>query len=250
MNLLLIKSTDVIIEICLDSPEHALDAQKNGADRVELCANLPEGGTTPSAGCIAATRAVVSIDLFVLIRPRSGHFYYSDNEVEQMKYDIRLCKKIGVDGVVIGLLKKDGSVDKENVELLIKEARPMSVTFHRAFDRCIDPLKALSILSDLGVNRILTSGQCKKAVEGKILLKALVEKAKDTIIIMPGSGINDYNIRSLAKFTSATEFHFSANKKIRSDDIFAHPGFEVDDYDNQIFDKKKLLNCIAVLNSI
>ncbi len=240
----------MIIEICLDSPEHAIQAQKYGADRIELCANLPEGGITPSAGCIATTREAVSIDLFVLVRPRSGHFYFNDKEVEQMRYNIDLCKKMGVDGVVIGLLNRDGSVDVENTELLIKEAGPMSVTFHRAFDRCSNPLLALSVLKNLGVDRILTSGQCKKAEEGKVLIRSLIEKAGDNLVIMPGSGINELNIRSMAEYTSASEFHFSANKKSKVDISFIHKNFEINEYNDFVFDKHKLLNCIAAVHGL
>jgi len=231
------------IEICVDSPEAAIQAQKHGANRVELCANLLEGGTTPSAGCIFETRQSIDIGLFVIIRPRGGDFYYNLSEIAQMKYNIEMCKSLGVDGVVIGLLDVDGQIDIENTKALIELARPMEVTFHRAFDRCKEPLKALEQLIELGVDRILTSGQYMTAFEGKKLIGELVKQAKDRIIIMPGSGVNPQNIKTLREETQAIEFHFTAHKLSHKKGVFQHPNFPSSQYQEKVFDKKKLLGC-------
>jgi copper homeostasis protein len=157
---------NIPLEICLESCEDAIAAQKGGAQRVELCDNLIEGGTTPSAGMIAMTREYRSIGLQVIIRPRGGDFCYSEIELDAMKYDIHHCKTLGVDGVVFGLLKSDGNIDYERTRELIEIARPMNVTFHRAFDMCKDPYQALEELIELGVDRILTSGQEPTVFEG------------------------------------------------------------------------------------
>ncbi|MBL4650472.1 MAG: copper homeostasis protein CutC, partial [Aureispira sp.] len=177
-----------MIEICLDSPQAALLAQEYGAKRVELCASLLEGCTTPSWGCIKATRKAIDIGLFVLIRPRGGDFYYNAYEVEQMKYDIKTCHTLGVDGVVIGALNLDGNLDLKTIQTLVELARPMQVTFHRAFDRCKAPFEALEQLIDLGVDRILTSGQAPKVDQGLLLMEQLIQKANGRIGILPGSG--------------------------------------------------------------
>lgn len=209
-------SKPVLIEVCIDSVASALAAQQGGAARVELCANLFEGGTTPSAGCIATVRKQLSIDLQVLIRPRGGDFYYSDEEFEVMKYDIQLAKELGVNGVVIGMLHQDGSVDKKRTKELVELAKPMNITFHRAFDMTPDPFLAMEEIIDLGINRILTSGQERTAFEGAELLAQLVEKSAQRIIILPGGGITERNLRKIVTKTGVTECHTSGRKSITS----------------------------------
>jgi copper homeostasis protein len=199
------------LEICLDSPESAFIAQEAGADRVELCADLYDGGITPSSGMMKLTRQLIHIPLHVIIRPRGGDFCYSDIEFATMKADILEAKEAGVNGVVLGILKPDGVVDIERTKELIALARPMSVTFHRAFDMTLDPRQALEDVITSGADRLLTSGQQKTALEGKELICEFVEKAGSRIIIMPGAGINEGNIAHLFNATHAHEFHMSAN---------------------------------------
>ncbi len=191
-------------------------AQKNGAHRIELCDNPGEGGTTPSIGMIKAARQKLAIDLFPIIRPRGGDFLYSDDEFDIMKEDILQCKKIGCDGVVIGLLNADGTIDKTRTSQMVNLAYPMSVTFHRAFDRVNDPFKAMEDIIECGCERILTSGQQPTASEGIELIASLIKQADERIIIMPGSGLRSYNIISIAKQSGAVEFHSSARTTIDS----------------------------------
>ncbi|MCC7306747.1 MAG: copper homeostasis protein CutC, partial [Acidobacteria bacterium] len=164
-----------LLEVCVDSVESAFAAEKGGADRVELCDNLVEGGTTPSAGSIEAARERLSIKLHVIVRPRGGDFLYSDIELDVMKRDILTAKDLGADGVVIGVLNADGTIDREHTRELVEIARPMSVTFHRAFDMTREPFEAMETLIDLGIDRILTSGQEPGAEKGVELIRELVE---------------------------------------------------------------------------
>ena len=208
-------------EICANSVESCVEAQRGGADRVELCAGIPEGGTTPSYGdVVVARRVLTTTKLHVIIRPRGGDFLYSDLEKEIMLEDVRMARRLGVDGVVFGALTAEGDVDMEFMRQLMEEAEGMSVTFHRAFDVCRDPRVALEQIIELGCDRILTSGQMPKAEEGVELLRELVERAGERIIIMPGCGVNASNIAHIAEATGASEFHFSARSKRESDMIF------------------------------
>ncbi len=187
-----------------------LIAAKKGANRIELCANPFEGGTTPSYGMIALARSNVSIQLFPIIRPRGGDFLYSNQEHQSMIEDIKQCKQLGCDGVVIGMLLKDGNIDVERCADLIHHADKMEVTFHRAFDRVKDPIKSLEEIIELGCKRILTSGLHPNVDEGKEVLKQLVTLANGRIRIMPGSGVRSKNIIDLASYTGAESFHSSA----------------------------------------
>ncbi len=204
------------LEICTGSVESTLISQKAGADRVELCDNLFEGGTTPSHGSIKLARKNLNIGLQVIIRPRGGDFCYSDLEFEIMKEDIKFAKEIGVDGVVIGILNPNGTVDKKRTEELIKLARPMNVTFHRAFDMTRDPFEALEDIISIGADRILTSGQEKSVIEGMFLVKDLIKKAGDRIIIMPGAGLTKQNIERFVEYTGAKEVHLASEELIDS----------------------------------
>jgi copper homeostasis protein len=196
--------------------EGCLIAQNAGAHRIELCDSPADGGTTASYGFIKAAREKLQIELFPIIRPRGGDFFYSDDEFEIMKIDVQLCKELGCDGVVIGMLTKDGRVDKKRCSTLVNLAYPLGVTFHRAFDRTEDPFEALEDIIEIGCERILTSGQKQNALEGAALIKQLINKADDRIIIMPGSGVRSENIVQIAETTGAVEFHSSARIQLEN----------------------------------
>jgi copper homeostasis protein len=205
------------LEICCFNLSSALIAQEAGADRVELCASPSEGGTTPSLGVIRTARERLHIDLYPIIRPRGGDFLFSDTEFRIMEQDVVLCREAGCNGVVIGLLLADGSVDKERCARLVELAYPLGVSFHRAFDWTADPFQALETIIDIGCERILSSGQCPTAPEGAGLLRDLVQRADQRIAIMPGSGVRAANIAALAQNTGAQEYHSSARVNIAGD---------------------------------
>lgn len=200
----------VTLEVVVYNIESAVHAQKGGADRIELCDNPLEGGTTPSFGVIDMVRQSLSIDLYVMIRPRGGDFVYSAYEYHAMKKDIEMCKRASADGVVLGILKPDGTLDKDRCRKLIEFARPMKVTCHRAFDVTPDPYQALEDCIEAGFDRILTSGQEAKAIEGTPLIRQLIQLAKGRIAIMPGSGVRESNVDELVAQTGADEVHLSA----------------------------------------
>jgi copper homeostasis protein len=204
------------VEICVDSVDGAVAAQAGGADRVELCANLFEGGTTPSAGCLRLARRRLSIGLHVLIRPRGGDFLYGETEFEVMCEDVRVAKELGADGVVVGCLTAAGDIDVPRARALVALARPMAVTFHRAFDMCRDPQRALEDLVGLGIERVLTSGQEASCLEGLDLLTALNRQAAGRIIVMPGGGITPRNVRRIVEATGVGEVHLSARASVDS----------------------------------
>ena len=205
------------LEVIAFDIESCLIAAENGADRIELCANPFEGGTTPSLGMIRQARKSTGIQLFPIIRPRGGDFLYSKAEFDAMTCDITACLDEGCDGVVIGMLKKDGTVDVDNCRELVIAAGNMEVTFHRAFDRVSDPENSLEEIIAMGCKRILTSGLKPTAPEGSVLLMKLVQQAANRITIMPGSGIRAGNIRALALATGAKAFHSSARLSKGSD---------------------------------
>ncbi len=204
------------VEICVDSVDGAVAAQEGGADRVELCDNLFEGGTTPSGGCIKVARQRLRIGLQVMIRPRGGDFHYSAQEVEVMREDIRMAKELGADGVVFGCLTPDGDIDRGLTSELVELARPLNVTFHRAFDVCREPQKALEELISLGIDRVLTSGQEATCLEGLELLTALNQQAAGRIIVMPGGGISPRNVNKIVAACGAVEVHLSARRTVDS----------------------------------
>lgn len=288
-------------EICANSVESCVEAQRGGADRVELCAGIPEGGTTPSYGDIVMAKRVLNgVDplalrplllrqgenigqpqfessslrqgenigllqfdgtsmrdgenkrtkLHVIIRPRGGDFLYSDLERQIMLEDVRMARQLGVDGVVFGALLPNGDIDMEFMQQLMAESEGMSVTFHRAFDVCRDPFEALEQIIELGCDRILTSGQMPKAEEGVDLLKQLVDKAGDRIIIMPGCGVNVSNIARIAEETGAKEFHFSARSKrdsgmqFRRSRVSMGGTVTIDEYSRDVTDAVKVAETI------
>jgi copper homeostasis protein len=198
------------IEIVAYNLESAIKAQQGGADRVELCDNPGDGGTTPSYGIIELARQHLNIDLYVMIRPRGGDFLYSIEEYHAMRKDIETCKKLSVDGVVFGALKADGTIDKERCKKFIALARPMKVTCHRAFDLTCDPFQALEDCVEAGFDRILTSGQQHHAVSGVDVIASLMKQANGRIIVMPGSGLNENTVAEVVARTGADEIHFSA----------------------------------------
>jgi len=198
------------VEIVVYNIESALKAQEGGADRIELCDNPGEGGTTPSFGTIETVRQNVNMDVFVMIRPRGGDFHYSNYEFHSMKRDIDQCQKLSVDGVVFGILNSDGTLDKKRCKELIDRARPMKVTCHRAFDMTRDPLQTLEDCIEVGFDRILTSGHQTVAAKGTSLIAELVKKANGRIAIMPGSGVNEEAVEKIVSETGVDEIHFSA----------------------------------------
>ncbi len=198
------------IEIVVYNIESAIQAQKGGADRIELCTSPGEGGTTPSVGVIEQARKNLTIEVYVMIRPRGGDFCYSDHEFKAMKRDIEMCKQLKVDGVVFGILNANGDIDRERCSELISLARPMKVTCHRAFDMTANPFEALEDCIAVGFNRILTSGQQTQAVNGIDLIRELIQQSKGRISIMPGSGVNENTVSKIVSKTQATEIHFSA----------------------------------------
>jgi copper homeostasis protein len=204
------------LEICANSYQSAINAQKAGADRVELCSELSAGGITPSYGFLKKVSKEISIPVHVLIRPRSGDFRYSDDEFEIMKKNIKLCKEFGFNGIVSGVLNADNSIDIQRTKELITLSKPLSFTFHRAFDCVLNPEKSLEMLIEIGVHRLLTSGLQIKAENGIELLKRLQKIAKNKLIILPGSGINSKNAL-LFKEAGFQEIHTSASKIIHTE---------------------------------
>lgn len=204
------------LEACVNSAPSAIEAANGGADRVELCENMAEGGCTPSHGSIVLARKMISIGLFVMIRPRGSDFFYSDEEFDVMKEDILMAKNVGADGVVFGLLNPDGTVDKERTKKLVDLSGPMEVTFHRAFDMTNDPFQAMEDLISLGIGRILTSGQQENVLSGANLIRELIMNANGRIVIMPGGGIKEYNIKEVIEATGAREYHLYLPKSLPS----------------------------------
>jgi copper homeostasis protein len=213
----------ILIEICVDSVASAMAAERGGAERLELCSDLLEGGVTPSAGLIAMTRARVSIALQIMIRPRGGDFFYTANEFDIMQRDIEIARKLGANGVVFGLLDAEGNIDTERSRQLVELARPMDVTFHRAFDMSVDLLQSLDDVCAAGANRILTSGGEPTALQGLASIAALVKAAKGRIAIMPGSGIKADNARRIVEASGVREIHAGLASTVPSPMRFRNP---------------------------
>jgi copper homeostasis protein len=199
--------SDLTVEVCVDSLDSAIAAERGGAARVELCAGLAEGGVTPSAGLIATARQKLAIGLHVMIRPRAGDFYYSADEFDVMRRDVLMAKQLGAEGVVFGILDADANIDVQKTRVLVDLARPLSVTFHRAFDMSADLFRSLEQVRETGADRILTSGGAQTAVEGAATLRRLVEQAGEHVRIMACGGINDQNVRTVLERTAAREIH-------------------------------------------
>ena len=231
-----------IIEIATTDFTTTKSAVEGGADRIELCAALTEGGTTASFGTIKKCREAFDTQIFPIIRTRSGDFLYSDGEFDIMLHEVKLCKELGCDGVVIGLLAQDGTIDLKRSSKLVELAYPLEVTFHRAFDRCKDPFEALEQLIEIGCQRILTSGQQPTAPQGINLIAELVKAAAERIVIMPGSGVRKENIKELAEKTGASEFHSSLRSNKKSGMNFIHPAFanSSESYSNPAIDPEEV----------
>jgi copper homeostasis protein len=244
------------LEICADSVGSAIIAQESGAQRIELCDSLIEGGVTPSQGKIESARQNLDISLNVLIRPRGGDFLYNGIEYDIMRRDIERCGEAGADGVVLGILTAAGSIDVERTARLIEEARPMTVTFHRAFDMCKDPLKGLSDIIATGADILLTSGQKNDAESGALLISELVRKGGSRIIIMPGGGLNETNIAAVARTTGASEFHLTGRKTIESAMLYRKTGISMgglnstDEFKIKAADPDLIRNIVHILKMI
>ncbi|XP_075468424.1 copper homeostasis protein cutC homolog isoform X3 [Ascaphus truei] len=242
-----------LMEVCVDSVESAVNAERGGAGRIELCANLLEGGTTPTIGVLQVVKQYVQIPVYVMIRPRGGDFLYSDREVEVMKADIRLAKIHGADGLVFGALTEDGRIDTELCMELLAVSRPLAVTFHRAFDMVYDPAVAMETLISLGFERVLTSGCDSSALEGLPLIKRLVEQAKGRIIVMPGGGITERNLQRILEGAGVQEFHCSARStrdsgmNYRNNSVSMGATLSTSEYSMKVADvtKVRTLNAMA-----
>lgn len=210
---------NIFLEIACDSLQSALNAEAGGASRIELCDNLAQGGITPSIGKITLTKELLSIPVFILIRPRKGDFLYSDLEFRLMLENIEQAKKAGADGIVSGILLPDGSLDIARTKKLVEASQPLSFTFHRAFDMCSDAEKALEQLIELGVDTVLSSGQAKDVLAGKEALTKLVSQAANRIQIMAGGGLRAHNIAAVSE-TGVQAFHSSAKGDVKSKMLF------------------------------
>lgn len=229
------KQRMINLEICVDSVESAAAAEAGGAQRVELCSALIEGGLTPSLGLVRAVRARVDVGVHVMIRPRGGDFFYSEDEVAIMRDDIQLAAQSGVEGVVFGLLTSDAEIDVERTRQLVELARPMEVTFHRAIDMTRDVVRSLEDVVSSGAHRVLTSGGAQTAIEGARRIRAMINAARDSIAVMAGGGIRAENVAELHRATGAVEFHSSVRRSLPSPIHYHAQGIHlgdvgVDDY--------------------
>lgn len=237
-----------VLEIAAFSIEAALRALAAGADRIEFCENPMEGGTTPSYGSLLLLSQLTKQPIFPIIRPRGGDFLYTDREFQVMQNDLIACKQLGFKGAVIGLLNADGTIDTKRTASLVQAAGNMEISFHRAFDRCIDPFTALEQLIDIGCTRVLTSGQVPNVGNAIPMIQKLVEQAQDRIIILPGSGVRADNIATIVAQTGAKEMHSSARKAMPSKMTFNQPGMQEN---MQYFDvdTEEIHAMIAALNN-
>lgn len=248
-------SNSLLLEVCLESIESAIAADRGGAQRIELCADLLEGGTTPSAGTIAATRERVNLGINVMIRPRGGDFLYSEAEFASMRHDIQIAKTLGADGIVLGLLNPDGTVDVERTRELVQLARPLPVTFHRAIDVSRDLFRALEDIIIAGCSRVLTSGGKSSVVDGAETVAKLVQQAEDRIIVMPGCGIRPNNILDIARKTRASELHIALDEPVQSGMQFRKTEIPMGDVEGREFlrfeaSERSVREVVEVLNAV
>ena len=238
-------SNSPIVEVCAFSLESCIAAEKGGATRIELCGSMYEGGTTPSAGLIQSAKQRVNIEIHAMIRPRGGDFCYSDDEISVMKADIHIAKQLGCEGVVLGILQKDGKVNIIQTKALVALAKPMQVTFHRAIDMTPEYLEALEDIIETGCHSILTSGQKNTALGGIKAIESLVNQAKGRIKIMAGSGINTYNAKLLLH-TGVSALHLTGKSSRDSEMVYRKKGIamgglsEVPEYEVVYSDFKKI----------
>lgn len=243
----------MLLEACVNSAISAIEAQRGGADRVELCENMTDGGCTPSAGTIGHAVTNLSIPVFVMIRPRGADFCYSDAEFDIMKEDVSRAREYGAAGVVFGILKPDGTMDSERMADLVRLARPMGITCHRAFDMTRDPFEALDALIALGIDRVLTSGQTDSALLGAPLIRKLIEHSAGRIIVMPGHGIKEHNLEQAILATGASEFHLYLTRQepsrmqfIREEVKMGRP--DLSEYDHTITDAERIRKAKEIIN--
>lgn len=244
-----------ILEACVDSVESALAAQDGGATRLELCSNLIIGGTTPSPCLFEEIRELSGICTHILVRPRFGDFCYTDYEFRIIRREVRNFRKLGADGVVIGILRPDGRLDMERMKILMEEAEGMSVTLHRAFDVCVDPFETLEQAKELGINTILTSGQKNHCLEGKDTLKKLVECEEGRITIQVGSGVDAETIRQIQPHTKAHAFHMSGKQNLESAMVYRKEGVSmgipsISEFEIIRTEKEKIRQACQVLESL
>ena len=245
-----------IIEVCANSAASCVTAEQGGAARVELCAGIPEGGTTPSYGEMVTARRAIGIQMNVIIRPRGGDLLDTPAEMQAMLLDIEAAKAAGADGVVFGCLRADGTIDIERNRQLKEAAGNLSTTFHRAFDVCRDPFTALEEIIALGFDRILTSGQEASAPQGTALLAELVRRADGRIIIMPGCGVNEHNVAELARATGAQEFHMSARHRVESGMVYRNERVSmggtvtVEEFARDLTDPQRVARSIEALRHV
>jgi len=235
-----------VLEISVNHPDLALEAQRYGADRIELCMATGEGGLTPASSLMELVRAKINIGMHVMIRPRGGDFLYSSVEFEMMKRDIFNARQNNAAGIVVGILTREGSVDFERLNELIGLARPMKITFHRAFDMSSDPFLSLEALIECGVDSVLTSGQRQTAEDGLDLIKELAKRASGRIELVAASGVNASNVKLLNN-AGVNAFHFTASKKVNSKMIFRNEVITsvgnntfFNEYENYVFDEEKV----------
>jgi len=247
---------DYRLEICVDTVESAIEAQYAGADRVEFCDNLIEGGTTPSYGSVVSARNNLNIGLHVIIRPRGGDFLYSDLEYDIMRRDIEICGESGVDGIVTGILLPGGNIDVDRTAKLFEFAYPMSTTFHRAFDMCNDPVQGLEDVISAGAARLLTSGMKNKAQDGIELIRQLVIQSDNRLLIMPGGGIDETNAALILTATKAREIHLTGRRIIESEMIFRRQGINmggvpgVAEFSRKVADPERIKKIAEILKMI
>ena len=236
----------MLLEIAVFNITSALQAVQAGADRLELCENPLEGGTTPSYGTLKTVREKINIPVFPIIRPRGGDFFYNEEEFEVLKKDVQLCKELGFPGLVTGLLNKDGSVDIERTKQLVDIATPLEVTFHRAFDRTTNPFQALEDVIELGCKRILTSGQVPNVGDATLLIKQLIDAANGRIIILQGSGVRSSNLQQLIKETGGVEYHSSARKNKNTEMTFTVDSMQ-ETLTSTVVDEKEVIRMKKIL---
>jgi copper homeostasis protein len=245
--------SNITLEICLESVDSVIASERGGAQRVELCANLLEGGTTPSAGTIRAAREQAGIAINVMIRPRGGDFLYTETEFASMQHDIRAAKELAADGIVLGLLHADGTVDVERTRQLVELAAPLPVTFHRAIDVSRDLLEALEAVISTGAARVLTSGGQPSVVDGAPMVAKMIETARDRIIVMPGCGIRPDNVLSILEATRAREVHIALEEEVQSGMRFRKAeipmgGVDGREYLRFVTPESAVRNMVAILN--
>ena len=242
------KHSNALLEICAFTIQSCLIAERAGAARVELCDNPIEGGTTPSWGTIRQVREKITIPLYPIIRPRSGNYFYDEDEFDIMRHDIRVCKELGCNGISVGVGTLHAKIDTERMKRIVEWASPMGVTCNRVFDGTPDPFRALEELIECGCERVLTSGQKSAAPDAGALLAKLVQQAGERIIIMPGAGIKSSNVAQLRKACGANEFHASARVVLPNPITYINS--EVSDYGNvYVADEEEVKKMVAVLES-